>query len=356
MDKLRRLRETSEKSDFWDNPTEAAEVMREIEKITSRREELARLRSGLEDLRELLSAQEVSSAEELELYEKEARDLAALAAKLERETFLAGEYDAADAIVSIYAGAGGDDAQDWAEMLLRMLIRFAERKKWKTKVLSKSPGAVAGIKSATVEISGENVYGLLSAEAGTHRLVRLSPFNSDNLRQTSFARVEVLPLVSRSTAVEISPGDIRVDTFRSSGAGGQSVNTTDSAVRVTHLPTGISATCQNERSQLQNKEAALRILRAKLLQKELERQALERAKLRGENISAEWGSQIRSYVLHPYKMVKDHRTGFQTSDVERVLDGDIDRLIEEFLRFRALKSGAVSSREKLPLKEKQSKK
>lgn len=264
--------------------------------------------------------------------EKKLKKFEKTLSKLEFKTFFSGKYDRSEAILSIHSGAGGVDAQDWAEMLLRMYLRFSEKHSFKTKIVDQSRGQEAGIKSVTLEISGLFAYGNLRSEAGVHRLVRLSPFNSDNLRQTSFALVEVLPVIEQMKEVQINPEDIRVDVYRSSGAGGQGVNTTDSAVRITHLPTGIIVTCQNERSQLQNKEEALKILRAKLYQKYLAEAEKEKNKIRGDFVSAEWGSQIRSYVLHPYKLVKDHRTKYETANAEKVLGGDLDGFIEAYLK------------------------
>ena len=253
-------------------------------------------------------------------------------ARLEFTTLMDDKYDVNDAIMAIHAGAGGTEAQDWVEMLLRMFLRFAENKGWQTKILDQHRGSEAGIKSVTVSIEGRFAYGFMKSEAGVHRLVRISPFDAEKMRHTSFALVEILPELGEISEVVIKPEDLRIDTFLSSGHGGQSVQTTYSAVRVTHIPTNIVVSCQNERSQTQNKETALRILRAKLHAIYLQERAAEKNKLRGEFKSAEWGSQIRSYVLHPYKLVKDHRTKFELPDAEGVLNGNLDPFIEAYLR------------------------
>ncbi len=257
-----------------------------------------------------------------------------LLADMERSLLFAGEYDGHDAILSIHAGAGGTDSQDWADMLLRMYLRWADRHGFTTEVLDSSPGEEAGIKSVTLTIQGSHAYGLLRSERGTHRLVRISPFDSAARRQTGFALVEVSPLITDDVAIDVREEDVRVDVYRASGAGGQHVNKTSSAVRMTHLPTGVVVTCQNERSQAQNRDTALRILRARLLELELEKREAEQARLKGQHVSAEWGNQIRSYVLHPYQMVKDHRTDVETGRTQAVLDGDIDLFIDAWLRHQ----------------------
>jgi len=278
-----------------------------------------------------LAAEEDDPAAESDVVAK-LTDLKSRLARLEFTTLMDDKYDANDAIMAIHAGAGGTEAQDWVEMLLRMFLRYAEVKGWKTKILDEHRGSEAGIKSVTVSLEGHYAYGYLKSEAGVHRLVRISPFDAEKMRHTSFALVEILPELGEISEVTIKPEDLRIDTFLSSGHGGQSVQTTYSAVRVTHLPTGIVVSCQNERSQTQNKETALRILRAKLHAIYLQERADEKKKLRGEFQSAEWGNQIRSYVLHPYKLVKDHRTKFEVQDAEGVLNGDLEPFIEAYLR------------------------
>jgi len=285
--------------------------------------------ANLEELMHLAMAEEDYSLEET--FRKEAEEMSRAVRSQEFTLTLSGEYDKRDAILAVKAGAGGTESQDWAEMLLRMYLRWVERRGFKSQVLDVSSGDEAGVKSATIEVSGRYAYGYLRAEKGVHRLVRLSPFDASHLRHTSFALVEVLPKAEADVDVTVNPDDLRVDVFRASGAGGQNVQKNATAVRITHIPTGIVVTCQNERSQHQNKEIALKILWARLMELELQRRAEETARLKGEHVSAGWGNQIRSYVLHPYKLVKDHRTGYETSDAAGVLDGDLDALLEAYL-------------------------
>ncbi len=281
---------------------------------------------------ELTRLKEVVDQYDLVLLDPTDPEAEKLMQQLEFESLFTGQYDTNNAILSIHAGAGGTEAQDWASMLLRMFQRYAERKNWQAHLVDISYGEEAGIKSATLEVKGQQVYGHLKSEAGVHRLVRISPFDADKARHTSFVLVEVTPEVDNAKEVTIKPEDLKIDVYRSGGHGGQSVNTTDSAVRITHLPTGVVVTSQNERSQLQNKELAMKVLISRLLAKQLEEQRKRDMELRGEHVSAEWGNQIRSYVLHPYQMVKDHRTEVETSNTQAVLDGDIDQFIEGYLR------------------------
>lgn len=305
--------------------------MQEIERIEKERQSFDALKNSLIDLEAFVKE---DSAEAQAIVADEYAQAEQTIHALEFQTLLGGDYDSASALLTVRSGAGGVDAQDWAEMLMRMYLRYAEKKGFRTSILDETRGGEAGIKSVTIEIDGTYAYGYLHGEAGIHRLVRLSPFNANSLRQTSFASVEVMPVIENDdTAIVIKPEELRIDTYRSSGAGGQNVNKTESAVRITHLATNTVVTCQTERSQLQNREQAMKLLRSKLLQQKLEQQAEETRKLRGEFKSAEWGNQIRSYVLHPYTMVKDHRTDTETSDTARVLDGQLDMFIESTLRY-----------------------
>lgn len=285
------------------------------------------------DLSDLLSlAQSEEETTLLAEIASEADKLAAELAPLEFQLLLGGPYDRKNAILALHAGAGGTDAQDWAAMLLRMYLRWAERRGFQTEILDTTPGEEAGIKSVTVAVRGPYAYGYLKAERGVHRLVRLSPFDAAHRRHTSFVLAEVMPEVETDLEVELDPDDLRIDVFRSSGAGGQNVQKTSTAVRIVHIPTGIVVTCQDQRSQLQNKETALRILRSRLLALKLEEQEAERAHLKGKHVPAGWGNQVRSYVLHPYNLVKDHRTGYETSNTTAVLDGEINGFLEAYLK------------------------
>jgi peptide chain release factor 2 len=292
------------------------------------------LEKEVTDINELISL--VEEEEDTSLVAEIRSNLGQIASRLdelELERAFSGENDARSAMLAIHAGAGGTESQDWAQMLLRMYLRWAERRGYQAEVLDTSPGEEAGIKSAVVELSGEHAFGYLKSEHGVHRLVRLSPFDADHARHTSFALVEVLPQAEEDVGIEIAPEDLKVETFRSSGPGGQHMQKTSSAIRITHQPTGLVVTCQSERSQHQNKEIAFKILKARLLKLELAKRAEERAKLKGERIVAGWSNQIRSYVLHPYRMVKDHRTDYQTGDTEAILGGDLDGFITAYLRL-----------------------
>ncbi len=324
------LEKEAEKGDFWNDSAAAQRVMREASSIREEVESWNKFRSHLRDLLELARMDDESLRGELE------SEVSSLEAELDKRSFtamLSGPYDRDSALLAIHAGAGGTDSQDWAAMLERMYLRWAEQRGYKTEVLDRTEGEEAGLKSETIAVDGPYAFGYLRSEKGVHRLVRLSPFDAAHRRHTSFALVEVLPQVAMDDAeVEINPSDLKIDVFRSSGAGGQNVQKNATAVRLTHLPTGIVVTCQNERSQLQNRENALRVLRARLLEIKRAEKEQEIAVLRGEYTKAEWGSQIRSYVLHPYQMVKDHRTEHETGNTQAVLDGDLDGFMESYLR------------------------
>jgi peptide chain release factor 2 len=315
---------------FWDDQERAAKVSAEHARATRKLGVFRQLESDVEDLEPLAELAEEDPGITSELEEQIAGVQARLDA-LEEERLFSGRYDAGDALVTVNAGAGGTDAQDWAEMVLRMEMRWAEKRGFGVDLLEASPGEEAGIKSATFRVKGENAYGLYGSEKGVHRLVRLSPFDSANRRQTSFAGVEVSPVVEEAGEVEIDDDDLQIDTYRASGAGGQHVNKTDSAVRITHKPTGIVVQCQNERSQSSNKAEAMAMLRSKLLEAEERKRREEIAREKGDAQDVNFGSQIRSYVLHPYTMVKDHRTDFEMGDANRVLDGDLDGFIRSYL-------------------------
>jgi peptide chain release factor 2 len=319
--------------DFWQDNENAQKVSKRLAELDEYYGEWKAVRDDVAETIEFGKlAMDEGDASAQEEFTKAAEALQKRFAKLEFTTMMDGEHDGSDAIVAVHAGAGGTEAQDWAEMLLRMFLRYGEKKGWNVKLLDESRGGEAGIKSATFSVQGRFAYGHMKAEAGVHRLVRISPYDSEKRRHTSFALVEVLPELGDIKEVQIDPKDLRIDTFLSGGNGGQSVQTTYSAVRITHIPTGIVVNCQNERAQSQNKEVAMRILRAKLHARYLAEREAQKKELRGEFTSAEWGSQIRSYVLHPYKMVKDHRTDHETSDPDAVLNGDLDGFVEAYLR------------------------
>jgi peptide chain release factor 2 len=331
--RLAELEQAMAAAGFWDDQQAAARVSSEHARLSRRLDRYGELSDDAADLQELLEL----ASDDGEL-EEVAANVSALGQRLDRlqeESLFTGEYDAGDAVVSIHAGTGGTDAQDWTEMLLRMYLRWADDRGFRTELLEVSPGEEAGLKSATFTVEGENAYGTLKAERGVHRLVRLSPFDQAHRRHTSFAQVIVSPLVPDDVDLEIDESDLRIDTYRASGAGGQHVNKTDSAVRITHVPTGIVVQCQNERSQLSNRQTALRILRSRLAERELERREEELARERGEMLETGFGSQIRSYVLHPYQLVKDHRTDVEEGNTQAVLDGGLDRFIQAYLLGRA---------------------
>jgi peptide chain release factor 2 len=322
---------------YWDDQERAAKTSAEHARLARRLERYDRLTGEAQDLRELAAL--ASADGELDEVDASVQILRRELDRLQEDALFTGEYDAGDAVVSIHAGTGGTDAQDWAEMLLRMYLRWAADRGFRTDMVEASPGEEAGLKSATFTIAGENAYGILKAERGVHRLVRLSPFDQAHRRHTSFAQVIVSPLVSDDVDLELDEADLRIDTYRASGAGGQHVNKTDSAVRITHVPTGIVVQCQNERSQLSNRQTALRILKSRLAEHELEKREAELARERGEVLDTGFGSQIRSYVLHPYQMVKDHRTGVEEGNAQAVLDGRLDELIHAYLLQKAASRG-----------------
>jgi peptide chain release factor 2 len=325
---LEELKIQSEDVNLWQEPERAQRVMKQLFALKQEVEDWQTLHQQIQDSLELANLWDESLRDELE------KEISKIEIELRRREFtamLSGEYDRGNALLAIHAGAGGTDSQDWAEMLQRMYLRWAEKKGYKTEVLDLTFGEEAGIKSVTIAVDGYYAYGYLLPEKGVHRLVRLSPFDSSHRRHTSFALVEVLPQVENDAQVEINADDLRIDVFKSSGAGGQNVQKNATAIRITHIPTGIVVSCQNERSQIQNRENAMRVLRARLLEIKQQEKDEQLAELRGEYTKAEWGSQIRSYILHPYQMVKDHRTDYELGNIQAVLDGEIDGFIEAYL-------------------------
>ena len=333
LDEIKTLEKLVNSPSFWDNTDEANKIIEKLNNLKNSTSSVVSLSDEIKDCIDLIGLLEEEIDKDILSYVEDCYStLEARVSRLELELLLSGEYDANNAIVEIHSGAGGTEACDWASMLYRMYIRWCEDKDYKVEVLDLLEGEEAGIKRVSFLVKGLNAYGYLKCEKGIHRLVRLSPFDSNNKRHTSFASVEVTPEIDNTVSVQINDEDLKIDVYRSSGAGGQGVNTTDSAVRVTHLPTKIVVTCQNERSQIKNKEKAISILKGKLKLLEIEAKEREMANLKGESKNIDFGSQIRSYVMHPYSMVKDHRTGCETSNVSKVLDGDLDMFIEAYLR------------------------
>lgn len=324
MARFEELKKETNRPDFWQDREKAVVLSQELASLEEEVNWFSNIKKEIEDLKELALLMEDNR--EIEEVERKIKEK-------EREAYFSGKYDKGNALLSIFSGAGGQDAQDWAAMLLRMYQRFCEKKGFETIVLDESLGEEGGIKSVMIEIKGKYAYGLLKRESGVHRLVRISPFSAQKLRHTSFALVEVLPEIENEKEIEIRPEDLKIDFYRASGPGGQYVNKRDSAVRITHLPTGIVVSCQSERLQGKNKEKAIKILMSKLYQYERERQEKEVKEIKGEKVSASWGNQIRSYVLHPYKLVKDLRTGVESTQPEKVLDGELDEFIEEEIKL-----------------------
>ncbi|PIR75944.1 MAG: peptide chain release factor 2 [Candidatus Magasanikbacteria bacterium CG_4_9_14_0_2_um_filter_42_11] len=333
-EELKKIEQAMQAEGFWNDTEQATKISKRHEELKSEIDTWQSLKDEVDGLLSL--SQELEDSPDADMESEIDKKITSLEVQFETLEFILlfdGRHDRDNALVTIQAGSGGTEAQDWAEMLERMILRFVEKKGWKATLLDESKGAEAGIKSATIEVEGRYAFGHLKSEHGTHRLVRLSPFDAEGMRHTSFASIEVIPEMEIGDAVVIDPKELRVDTFMSGGKGGQSVNTTYSAVRIVHLPTGITVQCQNERSQVQNKESAMRVLQAKLQKLQEEQEEEERLKLRGEHKSPEWGNQIRNYVLHPYHLVKDVRTKHETADDVRVLNGEIDDFIEAYLRW-----------------------
>ncbi len=333
---IARLEKRAAAPDFWDDLQAAQRVMQRLADLRDEREPWVALEQRVADALELAALGDESLIEELR---NEAEEVENRLEKLEFRLLFSGPYDRNDAFLAIHAGAGGTDAQDFAEMLLRMYLRWAESRGYQTDLVDRLYGEEAGIKRATVAVSGPYAYGYLRAERGVHRLVRLSPFDAAHRRHTSFALVEVWPDLPETASIHINPDDLKIETFRSSSAGGQHMQKNETAVRITHLPTGIVVTCQNERSQTQNRETALRVLRARLIEMEEEKRQRELAEIKGKHIEAAWGNQIRSYILHPYQLVKDHRTGYETGNTQAVLDGELDAFMEAYLRSTLWEGG-----------------
>ncbi len=319
-------------SEFWNDPEEAQKIMQELSRLQAEIGPWSKVAQRVNDALELAQMDDDSLDDELS---QEVGQLTEMVDKMSVQALLSGPHDDENAILAIHAGAGGTDSQDWAQMLERMYLRWAEQNAYKVEIIERMEGEEAGVKSVTMSIKGPFAYGNLRSEAGVHRLVRLSPFDSANRRHTSFVKVELWPDIQGQIDIEINEKDLRIDTYRAGGAGGQHVQKNDTAVRITHVPTGIVVQCQNERSQAQNRDRAIQILKARLYEMELQKQEAALADLKGENINAEWGNQIRSYVLHPYQMVKDHRTGYEIGNTGAVLDGRLNELMEAYLRFRA---------------------
>jgi peptide chain release factor 2 len=331
---VRDLQVKSEDPSLWDDPVRASKILKKLSDVRSELESWKSIQKRIEDTSELIEIADESLRPDLE---KEISIIENEVAQREFDILLSGPYDRGNALLTINSGAGGTEAMDWAAMLERLYLRWAEKHSYQSEILDFTEGEEAGIKSITIAINGSYAYGYLKAEKGVHRLVRLSPFDAAHRRHTSFAQVEVLPEgASDDPEVQINPEDLRIDIFKSSGAGGQNVQKNATAIRITHIPTGLVVSCQNERSQIQNRENAMRVLRSRLLEIKLEEQEKQLAAFRGEFIKNEWGSQIRSYVLHPYQMVKDHRTEYETGNTQSVLDGDIDKFIEAFLRTQKI--------------------
>lgn len=330
LNEIESLEEESNKDGFWDDNKKAQQVLKKLNKNKDNLAQINRLENWYSDIKELLDSNE---DEMLEMADEELVNADALLEKMELEILLSGPFDSNNAILEIHPGAGGTESHDWADMLFRMYVRWCEKNDCKMDIIDYLSGEEAGIKSVTFEIKGDNIYGLLKGEKGVHRLVRISPFDSSKRRHTSFASVDVTPKFEEDIEIEIKDEDLRIDTYRASGAGGQHINKTDSAVRITHLPTGIVVSCQNQRSQIQNKEYCMNILKGKLYQLMINEKKKEIDKIKGENLANEWGSQIRSYVFCPYTMVKDHRSSYEVSDVRKVMDGEIDGFISAYLKM-----------------------